>query len=121
MEKSRMFAAFAAICVVLGTAGMVNAHQTWVEIDAMCIDLGDTVDVRLTEGHNFAGEGAPPFDVSAELVNPAGVRTPLNKTDEDELYWHSSFDADQIGLYAILGRQVQQGICQYELQLLRNG
>ena len=106
MEKSRMFAAFAAICVVLGTAGMVNAHQTWVEIDAMCIDLGDTVDVRLTEGHNFAGEGAPPFDVSAELVNPAGVRTPLNKTDEDELYWHSSFDADQIGLYAILGRHV---------------
>ena len=106
MEKSRMFVAFAAICMVLGTAGMVNAHQTWVEIDSMCIDLGDTVDVRLTEGHNFAGEGAPPFDVSAELVNPAGVRTPLNKTDEDELYWHSSFDADQIGLYAILGRHV---------------
>ena len=108
MEKSRMFVAFAAICMVLGTAGMVNAHQTWVEIDAMCIDLGDTVDVRLTEGHNFAGEGAPPFDVSAELVNPAGVRTPLNKTDEDELYWHSSFDADQVGLYTIMGLHVDE-------------
>jgi len=108
MEKSRMFAAFAAICVVLGTAGMVNAHQTWVEIDAMCIDLGDTVDVRLTEGHNFAGEGAPPFDVSAELVDPAGVVTPLNKTGEDELYWHSGFDADQVGLYTIMGLHVDE-------------
>ncbi len=53
MRNSNLFVAFAAICVVLGTAGMVNAHQTWMEIDAMCIDLGDTVDVRLTEGHNF--------------------------------------------------------------------
>jgi len=108
MEKSRMFVAFAAICMVLGTAGMVNAHQTWVEIDAMCIDLGDTVDVRLTEGHNFAGEGAPPFDVSAELVDPAGVVTPLNKTGEDELYWHSGFDADQVGLYTIMGLHVDE-------------
>lgn len=108
MEMSKMFAAFAAICVVLGTAGMVSAHQTWVEIDAMCIDLGDTVDVRLTEGHNFAGEGAPPFDISAELVDPAGVVTPLNKTGEDELYWHSGFDADQVGLYTIMGLHVDE-------------
>ncbi|MEA3323779.1 MAG: DUF4198 domain-containing protein [Euryarchaeota archaeon] len=108
MKMGKMFAAFAAICVVLGTAGMVSAHQTWMEIDAMCIDLGDTVDVRLTEGHNFASEGAPPFDVSAELVDPAGVITSLNKTGEDELYWHSDFDADQVGLYTILGLHVDE-------------
>jgi len=108
MKMGKMFAAFAAICVVLGTAGMVSAHQTWIEVDAMCIDLGDTVDVRLTEGHNFAGEGAPPFDVSAELVDPAGARTPLTKTGEDDLYWHSDFDAEQVGLYTILGLHVDE-------------
>ena len=108
MRNSNLFVAFAAIFVVLGTAGMVCAHQTWMEIDAMCIDLGDTVDVRLTEGHNFIPEGAPPFDLSAELVDPAGAITPLNKTGEDELYWHSGFDADQIGLYAILGLHVDE-------------
>ena len=116
MDMSKMFVAFAAICVVLGTAGMVNAqqtcqqtcHQTWVEIDGMCIDLGNTVDVRLTEGrNNFEGKGAP-SNVSVELVDPAGARTPLNKTGEDDLYWHSGFDADQIGLYAILGLHVDE-------------
>lgn len=74
----------------------------------MCIDLGDTVDVRLTEGHNFIPGGAPPFDISAELVDPAGVVTSLNKTGEDELYWHSDFDADQVGLYTILGLHVDE-------------
>ncbi len=108
MKMGKMFAAFAAICVVLGTAGMVSAHQTWMDIDAMCIDLGDTVDVRLTEGHSFIPEGAPPFEVSAELVDPAGAITPLNKTGEDEFYWHSGFDADQVGLYAILGLHVDE-------------
>ena len=105
MKSSKLFVAFATICVALGAAGIVSAHQTWIDIDAMCVDLGDTVDVRLTEGHNFAGEGAP-TDVSAELVDPAGAKTPLNKTGEDDLYWHSDFDADQIGLYTILGRHI---------------
>ncbi len=108
MISSKLFVAFATICVALGAAGIVSAHQTWVDIDAMCVDIGDTVDVRLTEGHNFAGEGVPPFDVSAELVDPAGVKTPLNKTGEDDLYWHSGFDSDQIGLYTILGRHVDE-------------
>jgi len=108
MRNSNLFVAFAAICVVFGTAGVVSAHQTWMEIDAMCIDLGDMVDVRLTEGHNFASEGAPPFDISAELVDPEGAMTHLDKTGEDELYWHSGFDADQVGLYTILGLHVDE-------------
>ena len=108
MESSKLFVAFATICVALGAVGIASAHQTWIDIDAMCIDLGDTVDVRLTEGHNFVSEGAPPFEVSAELVDPAGAQTPLNKTGEDDLYWHSGFDADQIGLYTILGRHVDE-------------
>jgi len=108
MENSKIFVIFAMLCVVLCTASVASAHSTWIETDAMCVDLGDTVDVRLTEGHNFIGEGPPPFDVSAELVDPSGARTPLNKTGEDDLYWHSSFDADQIGLYAILGRHVDE-------------
>ncbi|HIE30826.1 MAG TPA: DUF4198 domain-containing protein [Methanosarcinales archaeon] len=110
MENSKLFVVFTAICVVLGAAGTVSAHQTWIEIDAMCVDLDDTVDVRLTEGHNFIGEGPPPFDVSAELVDPAGARTPLMKTGENDLYWHSSFDADLIGLYSILGLHVDENM-----------
>ena len=108
MKNSKLFVAFATICVALGAVGITSAHQTWIDIDAMCIDLGDTIDVRLTEGHNFVSEGAPPFEVSAELVDPAGAQTPLNKTGEDNLYWHSDFDADQIGLYTILGRHVDE-------------
>ena len=108
MNSSKLFVAFATICVALGAVGITSAHQTWIDIDAMCIDLGDAVDVRLTEGHNFVSEGAPPFEVSAELVDPAGAKTPLNKTGEDALYWHSGFDADQVGLYTILGRHVDE-------------
>jgi len=50
--------------------GSVSAHQMWIEIDAMCVDLSDTVDAGLTEGHNFAGEGA--LGLFAELLLSQG-------------------------------------------------
>lgn len=70
--------------------------------------FSNTVDVRLTEGHNFAAVGVPPFNLSVELVDPSGVKNYLNKTGEDALYWHSSFNTDKLGMYAILGLHVDE-------------
>ncbi|MCG7850849.1 MAG: DUF4198 domain-containing protein [ANME-2 cluster archaeon] len=101
--ENKIFIVFAMICVLLGTIGMASAHGTWMEIDTMCVDLDENVEVRITEGHNFIGEGIPPYYLSAELVGPDGSIITLNKTAEDEMYWYSNFEADQVGLYAILG------------------
>jgi len=104
--ENKIFIVVAMICVVLGTIGIASAHQTWVEIDAMCVDPDANVEVRITEGHNFVGEGIPPYDLSAELVGPDGSIITLDKTAEDENYWYSNFKADQVGLYTILGEHV---------------
>ena len=104
--ENKIFIVVAMICVVLGTIGMASAHQTWMEIDAMCVDLDENVEVRITEGHNFVGEGIPPYYLSAELVGPDGSIITLDKTAEDEMYWYSNFEADQVGLYTILGEHV---------------
>ncbi|MCD4809353.1 MAG: DUF4198 domain-containing protein [Methanosarcinales archaeon] len=108
---NKIFIVFTMICVVLGTIGMASAHQTWMEIDAMCVDPDENVEVRITEGHNFVGEGIPPYDLSAELVEPDGSIITLDKTAEDEMYWYSHFEADQVGLYTILGEHVDAYSC----------
>ncbi|HJH30551.1 MAG TPA: DUF4198 domain-containing protein [Methanosarcinaceae archaeon] len=105
---NKIFIVFAMICVLLGTIGMASAHQTWMEIDAMCVDLDENVEVRITEGHGFVSEGIPPNDLSAELVEPDGSIITLDKTAEDEMYWYSGFEADQIGLYTILGTHIEE-------------
>jgi len=105
---NKIFIVFTMICVVLGTIGMASAHQTWMEIDAMCVDLDANVEVRITEGHNFVGEGIPPYYLAAELVEPDGSIITLDKTAEDEIYWYSDFKADQVGLYTILGEHVEE-------------
>jgi len=74
----------------------------------MCVDLDANVEVRITEGHNFVGEGIPPYVLSAELVEPGGSIITLDKTDEDGIYWYSNFEADQVGLYTILGTHVEE-------------
>ncbi len=109
--EHKIFIVFAMICAVLGTIGMASAHQTWMEIDAMCVDLDANVEVRITEGHNFVSEGIPPYDLSAELVEPDGSVITLDKTAEDEMYWYSNFEADQVGLYTILGTHVDEYSC----------
>jgi len=109
--ENKIFIVFAMICVLLGTIGMASAHQTWVEIDAMCVDLDENVEVRITEGHNFVGQGVPPYDLSAELVEPDGSIITLDPTAEDEMYWYSNFEADQVGLYTILGTHVDEYSC----------
>ena len=109
--ENKIFIVFAMICVLLGTIGMASAHQTWVEIDAMCVDLDENVEVRITEGHNFVGEGIPPYYLSAELVGPDGSIITLDPTAEDEIYWYSGFEADQVGLYTILGTHVEEHAC----------
>lgn len=101
IKKARM-GIIMVLAVMLLAIGSASAHQTWIETDAMCVDLNNTVDVRLTEGHNFAGESAP-IGVAAELVDPTGMKISLAKTGEDDIYWHSGFDADQAGMYTILG------------------
>jgi Domain of unknown function (DUF4198) len=108
---NKIFIVFTMICVVLGTIGMASAHQTWMEIDAMCVDLEANVEVRITEGHNLVSEGIPPYDLSAELVEPDGSIITLDKTAEDEMYWYSNFEADQVGLYTILGEHVDEHSC----------
>ena len=104
--KNKHLIAVAVICIMLGTIGIGSAHQTWIDIDNMCVDLNENIDVRITEGHNFIGEGVPPYDVSAELVGPDGSRISLDKTGETGLSWCSGFEADQLGLYTILGLHV---------------
>jgi hypothetical protein len=99
---NKIFIVLAMICAVLGTIGMASAHQT------MCVDLDANVEVRITEGHNFIGEGIPPYYLSAELVEPDGSKITLEKTAEDEMYWYSGFEADQVGLYTILGTHVEE-------------
>jgi len=106
--EHKIFIVLAMICAVLGTIGMASAHQTWMEIDAMCVDPDANVEVRITEGHNFVSEGIPPYDLSAELVEPDGSIITLDKTAEDEMYWYSNFEADQVGLYTILGTHVDE-------------
>ncbi|MGP8321624.1 MAG: DUF4198 domain-containing protein [Methanosarcinaceae archaeon] len=105
---NKIFIVIAMICVVLGTVGMASAHQTWIEIDAMCVDLDENVEVRITEGHGFVGEGIPPNDLSVELVKPDGSIITLDKIAEDEMYWYSGFEADQVGLYTILGTHIEE-------------
>jgi len=106
--ENKIIIVFAMICMVLGTTGMASAHGSWMEIDAMCVDLDENVEIRITEGHNFVEEGIPPYDLSAELVEPDGSRITLDKTAEDEMYWYSNFEADQVGLYTILGTHVDE-------------
>ena len=106
--ENKIFIVFAMICVLLGTIGMASAHQTWMEIDAMCVDLDENVEVRITEGHNFVSEGIPPYYLSAELAGPDGSIITLEKTAEDEMYWYSNFEADQVGLYTILGTHIDE-------------
>ncbi|HJH32768.1 MAG TPA: DUF4198 domain-containing protein [Methanosarcinaceae archaeon] len=106
--ENKIIIVFAMICIVLGTTGMASAHGSWMEIDAMCVDLDENVEIRITEGHNFVEEGIPPYDLSAELVEPDGSRITLDKTAEDEMYWYSNFEADQVGLYTILGTHVDE-------------
>ena len=105
---NKIFIVLAMICTVFGTIGMASAHQTWMEIDAMCVDLDANVEIRITEGHNFIGEGIPPYYLSAELVEPDGSKITLEKTAEDEMYWYSGFEADQVGLYTILGTHIEE-------------
>ena len=79
--EHKIFIVFAMICLLSGTIGMASAHQTWIEIDAMCVDPDEDVEVRITEGHNFVGEGIPPYYLSAELVEPDGSKFTLYETD----------------------------------------
>jgi len=104
--KNKHFIAVAVICIILGIIGIGSAHQTWIDIDDMCVDLNETIDVRITEGHNLIGEGVPPYCVYAELVDPDGSRITLKKTNETEFFWCSNFEAYQLGLYTILGLHI---------------
>ena len=106
--NNKIFIIFAIICTVAGTIGIASAHQTWMEIDDMCVELNENVEVRITEGHNFVGEGIPPYSVSAELIEPDGSKINLINTAEDEIYLYYGFEADQVGLYTILGTHIEE-------------
>ena len=106
--ENKIFIVVAMICVLLGSIGMASAHACWMETDAMCVDPDANVEVRMTIGHNLVGEMPPSGLLSTDLVGPDGSIISLDKTGEDEINWYSGFEADQVGLYTILGTRERE-------------
>ena len=106
--ENKIFIVVAMICVLLGTIGMASAHACWMETDAMCVDPDANVEVRMTVGHNLVGEMPPSGLLSTDLVGPDGSIISLDKTGEDEINWYTGFEADQVGLYTILGTRERE-------------
>ncbi len=103
MKRIAICLVFLALCF-----SAAEAHDTWLMPPIGWVSEGDSSIVPLTEGHHAVPEGAPPGEITIEVVSPSGAVAASGTIIDEVLdeytkkngpYYYIEFDVDETGMY----------------------